>query len=66
MKTDTRAKLSQDGLTGPPFIQLTGGSPGHGPGRGQRRRDPGDPHRTSALQNIADTASRLVTAWTRC
>ena len=27
VKTDTTAKLSQDGLTGPPFIQLTGGSP---------------------------------------
>ena len=31
VKTDTRAKLSQDGLTGPPFIQLTGGSPGRRP-----------------------------------
>ena len=27
IKTDTRAKLSQQGITGVPFIQLTGGSP---------------------------------------
>ena len=27
IKTDTHAKISQDGLTGPTFIQLSGGSP---------------------------------------
>ena len=61
VKTDTRAKLSQQGITGVPFIQLTGGSPnapalqpssdGHLP---VIRTEP------SALQNIADTANRLV------
>src|SRR5689334_12657241 len=28
VKVDTRAKLSQQGITGSPFIQLTGGNPG--------------------------------------
>ena len=61
VKTDTTAKLSQDGLTGPPFIQLTGGSPAS-----PRLVANGDEFmpviRTepSALQNIADTANRLV------
>lgn len=61
VKIDTRAKLSITGLTGVPFIQLTGGSP-----RAQRLVDVD--HRdapvilteASALQNIADTANRLV------
>jgi phospholipid/cholesterol/gamma-HCH transport system substrate-binding protein len=61
VKVDTRAKLSITGLTGVPFIQLTGGSP-----RAQRLVDVD--HRdapvilteASALQNIADTANRLV------
>ena len=61
VKTDTRAKLSITGLTGVPFIQLTGGSP-----RTPRLTDVD--HRdapvilteASALQNIADTANRLV------
>lgn len=62
VKTDTRAKLSQDGLTGPPFIQLTGGSPG-APALVAASDDAIPVIRTepSALQNIADTASRLVT-----
>lgn len=61
VKTDTRAKLSQQGITGVPFIQLTGGSPDapalQPPADGQLpviRTEP------SALQNIADTANRLV------
>ena len=61
VKLDTRAKLSQQGITGVPFIQLTGGSPG------AARLEPGPNDdipiiRTepSALQNIADTANRLV------
>lgn len=61
VKTDTTAKLSQDGLTGPPFIQLTGGSPGAPTLAADSdgalpviRTEP------SALQNIADTANRLV------
>jgi phospholipid/cholesterol/gamma-HCH transport system substrate-binding protein len=61
VKTDTSAKLSQDGLTGPPFIQLTGGSPG-APALVATRDDEMPVIRTepSALQNIADTANRLV------
>ncbi len=61
VKTDTRAKISQDGLTGPTFIQLTGGSP-----RAPllvAATDDGIPviaTEPSALQNIADTANRLV------
>lgn len=61
VKTDTRAKMSQSGITGPPFIQLTGGSPG------APRLADADPRdrpiiqtEASALQNIADTANRLV------
>ncbi|MEO5963257.1 MAG: MlaD family protein [Thermomonas sp.] len=61
VKVDTRAKLSQQGITGVPFIQLTGGSP-----QAARLEPDGDDNiaiiRTepSALQNIADTANRLV------
>ncbi|MEF9978484.1 MAG: MlaD family protein [Thermomonas sp.] len=61
IKVDTRAKLSQQGITGVPFILLNGGSPG------AARLEPGPNDeipiiRTepSALQNIADTANRLV------
>lgn len=61
VKVDTRAKLSITSLTGVPFIQLTGGSP-----RAPRLVDV-DEHdppvirtEASALQNIADTANRLV------
>lgn len=61
VKVDTKAKLSQQGITGVPFIQLTGGSPG------ADRLEPNDngdipiiTTEPSALQNIADTASRLV------
>ena len=61
VKTDTTAKLSQDGLTGPPFIQLTGGSPG-APRLVATSDDilPVIRAEPSALQNIADTANRLV------
>ncbi|GAB3098481.1 MlaD family protein [Lysobacter terrae] len=61
VKTDTRAKISTPSLTAPPIIQLTGGSP-------QARRLADVDHReipiiraeASALQNIADTANKLV------
>ena len=62
IKTDTHAKISQDGLTGPTFIQLTGGSP-QAPLLLSNDRDdiPIIATEPSALQNIADTANRLVT-----
>lgn len=61
VKVDTRAKLSITGLTGVPFIQLTGGSP-NAPELMARNGDELPVIRTeaSALQNIADTANRLV------
>lgn len=61
IKTDTRAKMSQSGITGPPFIQLTGGSP-KAPRLAAVDRNEIPVIRTeaSALQNIADTANRLV------
>ena len=61
IKTDTRAKISQDGLTGPTFIQLSGGSP-QAPLLVARNEDgiPVIATEPSALQNIADTANRLV------
>jgi phospholipid/cholesterol/gamma-HCH transport system substrate-binding protein len=62
VKTDTRARISQDGLTGPTFIQLSGGSPRApllvGNGNGDMPTIATEP---SALQNIADTANRLFT-----
>lgn len=61
VKVDTRARLSQQGITGVPFIQLTGGSPRAAllePSEQQPipviRAEP------SALQNIADSTNRLV------
>ena len=61
VKVDTRAKLSQQGITGVPFIQLTGGSPRAAQ---LEPNDNGDipiiRTEPSALQNIADTANRLV------
>ena len=61
VKVDTRAKLSITGLTGVPFIQLTGGSP-NAPALASGDRDeiPVIRAEASALQNIADTANRLV------
>ena len=61
VKIDTRAKLSFTGLTGTAFIQLTGGSP-DAP-RLQAANGDGVPRiltEASALQNIAETANRLV------
>ena len=61
VKVDTRAKLSITGLTGVPFIQLTGGSPSAQPLAPRDRDDvPVIQTEASALQNIADTANRLV------
>lgn len=61
IKVDTRAKLSITGLTGVPFIQLTGGSPGAARLLPKDRDDiPVIITEASALQNIADTANRLV------
>ncbi len=61
VKIDTRAKLSITGLTGSPFIQLTGGSP-TAPSlvSASKREVPIILAEPSALQNIADTANRLV------
>jgi phospholipid/cholesterol/gamma-HCH transport system substrate-binding protein len=61
VKVDTRAKLSMTGLTGVPFIQLTGGSPrARALASGDRDDIPVILAEASALQNIADTANRLV------
>lgn len=61
VRVDTRAKLSITGLTGTIFIQLTGGSPGAAPLRNTPGRDvPVIPTEPSALQNIAQTADRIV------
>jgi len=61
VKVDTLAKLSQQGITGVPFIQLTGGSPGAGLLEASDSSEiPIIRTEPSALQNIADTASRLV------
>jgi phospholipid/cholesterol/gamma-HCH transport system substrate-binding protein len=61
IKVDTKAKLSITGLTGSPFIQLTGGSP-QAPllASVDHREVPVIRTEASALQNIADTANRLV------
>ncbi|MCE7033560.1 MCE family protein [Lysobacter sp. GX 14042] len=63
VKSDTRAKMSMSGLTGSPFIQLTGGSP-EAPRLDEvydgRAPWPVIQTEPSALQNIADTANRLV------
>ena len=61
VKVDTRAKLSQQGITGVPFIQLTGGSPQAARLEPNENDDiPVIRTEPSALQNIADTANRLV------
>ena len=61
IKVDTRAKMSQSGITGSPFIQLTGGSPSAALlVTVDRREMPVIRTEASALQNIADTANRLV------
>src|SRR5688500_14315332 len=61
VRVDTRAKLSITGLTGTTFIQLTGGSPGAAPLVATGGREvPIIPTEPSALQNIAQTADRIV------
>lgn len=61
IKVDTRAKLSQQGITGVPFIQLTGGSPEAAHLQPDASgKIPIIITEPSALQNIADTANRLV------
>ncbi|NUS61168.1 MAG: MCE family protein [Lysobacter sp.] len=61
VKTDTHAKISQDGLTGPTFIQLRGGSPTAPLLLSSDSNEvPTIATEPSALQNIADTANRLV------
>jgi phospholipid/cholesterol/gamma-HCH transport system substrate-binding protein len=61
VKVDTKAKLSQQGITGVPFIQLTGGSPNAARLEAADRDEiPIIRTEPSALQNIADTANRLV------
>lgn len=62
IKVDTRAKLSQQGITGSPFIQLSGGSPqARALVPDERNELPIIQTEPSTLQNIADTASKLVT-----
>ncbi|WP_330968853.1 MlaD family protein [Lysobacter sp. A3-1-A15] len=61
IKADTRAKMSMTGITGSPIIQLTGGTPGSPPLADVDDREiPVILTEPSALQNIADTANRLV------
>ncbi|HIY70083.1 MAG TPA: MCE family protein [Candidatus Luteimonas excrementigallinarum] len=61
VKSDTQARLSMTSLTGPPIIQLTGGSPEAPRLVDTSSRDvPIIPTAPSALQNITDTANRLV------
>ena len=61
VKTDTRAKLAITSLTGPAIIQLSGGTP-QAPKLTSvdKREAPVIQTAPSALQNIADTASRIV------
>ncbi|MDQ3288161.1 MAG: MlaD family protein [Pseudomonadota bacterium] len=61
VKVDTRAKISMVSLTGSPIIQLTGGSPSSPALASVDTREvPVIQTEASALQNIADTANRLV------
>lgn len=61
VKVDTRAKLSQQGITGVPFILLSGGSPEAAPLEAAAGQDfPIIRTEPSALQNISDSANRLV------
>lgn len=61
VKTDTRAKLAITSLTGPTIIQLSGGSP-DAPSLVTASTDtvPVIATSPSALQNITDTANRIV------
>lgn len=61
IKADTRAKITMPSLTGTPIIQLTGGSPGSPALTDVDNSEiPVIQTEASALQNIADTANRLV------
>ena len=61
IKTDTRAKLAITSLTGPAIIQLSGGTPQAPTLRSVDTRDPPVIQTApSALQNISDTANRIV------
>ena len=61
VKTDTLARMAITSVTGPSVIQLTGGTPGAPLLLDVDKRDPPVIQTSpSALQNIADTASRLV------
>jgi phospholipid/cholesterol/gamma-HCH transport system substrate-binding protein len=61
VRADTRARMSMTSLTGPPIVQLTGGSPEAPELRSRREGElPVIQTAPSALQNIADTANRLV------
>lgn len=60
VKVDTRAKLSFTGLTGTAFIQLTGGTPAAPALVAHGDEVPVIRTEASALQNIAETANRLV------
>ncbi|MEO8364581.1 MAG: MlaD family protein [Pseudoxanthomonas sp.] len=61
VKTDTRAKLAITSLTGPSIIQLSGGTPQAPSLTSVDTRDPPLIQTTpSALQNISDTANRIV------
>lgn len=61
VKTDTRAKLAITSLTGPSIIQLSGGTP-QAPALTSvdTREAPVIQTAPSALQNITDTANRIV------
>ncbi len=61
IKTDTRAKLAITSLTGPAIIQLSGGTPQAPTLTSVDQREmPVIQTLPSALQNIADTANRIV------
>lgn len=60
VKVDTHAKLSFTGLTGTAFIQLTGGSPDAALLVGTEDEIPTIITESSALQNIAETANKIV------
>lgn len=62
IKIDTRAKLSQQGITGSPFILLSGGAPQSAPLLPSESNElPIIQTEPSTLQNISDIASKLVT-----
>lgn len=60
VKVDTHAKLTFTGLTGTAFIQLTGGSPDAALLVSTGDQIPTIVTESSALQNIAETANKIV------